>query len=143
VKNRFHSTFAAVVVALAAGAALAGCSVSTAHLSDLKVTSDKDYANAATSFGANDTVYVQSGVANNPDKAVLQWHTVAEKVDGQKAGTVITPLDKSFDVNGDQTATYNLTPPPSGWPKGTYKVEIDLMIDGAQKEQKTAEFTVG
>lgn len=41
------------------------------------------------------------------------------------------------------TATFSYAPPTAGWPKGKYTVEI-LMLDdtGAQKDQKTASFTV-
>ncbi|MBV8490624.1 MAG: hypothetical protein JO199_08855 [Candidatus Eremiobacteraeota bacterium] len=39
--------------------------------------------------------------------------------------------------------TYNLTPPASGWPDGTYKVVATMMDNGTQRDQKTVTFTVG
>jgi hypothetical protein len=52
-------------------------------------------------------------------------------------------LEKTLDLEGSGTATYSFTPPPEGWPKGKYKIEVILMDDaGAQKDQKSATFTV-
>ena len=109
------------------------CSMSTANLSSLKVSKDKAGSSETTSFGPNDTMYVVGTVANAPGKV---------KVKGSLAGP-IPGLEKTLDLEGSGTATYTFTPPPAGWPKGKYKVEVTLMDDsGAQKDQKSATFTI-
>jgi len=131
------------LLGLVALVAMSACSVSTAHLTDLKLSASKDGSNPTTTFAANDTVYAISGVANTPDKVTLQWHFVAENVKGIPPNSAQKNDDASVDLAGDGPSTYTLTPPASGWPSGTYKVIVDLMIDGTQKEEKTTEFTVG
>jgi hypothetical protein len=129
-------------VSLAALVALAACSVSTAHLTDLKVSNNKDLSAPTTTFAKTDSIYASTDVANTPSKVTVQWHFIAEKVTGQQPNTTITQFDLSKDLDSDGTATYNLSPPTAGWPTGTYKIEADMMVDGAQKDQKTAEITV-
>jgi hypothetical protein len=136
------STFSKILIGLVAVAAMAACSASTAHISDLTIAKDKDMSTPATTFGKTDTIYAASGLANIPSKTTLVMHTIAEKVDGQAPNTTIPSLDKSFDMDSDGTASYTLTPPTNGWPAGTYKIEADMMVDGAQKATKTAEFTI-
>jgi hypothetical protein len=47
------------------------------------------------------------------------------------------------DLPGSGTATFTFTPPPAGWPKGKYKLEVVMLNEnGEQKDQKTAEFSV-
>ncbi len=131
------------LVSIAALVALAACSASTAHLTDLTMSKSKDMSSPTTTFDAGDTVYAQSGVANTPSKVTLNWHFIAENVKGVPPNSAQKNNDVSNDLPADGTSTYTLTPPASGWPTGTYKIVVDLMIDGTQKEEKTAEFTVG
>jgi hypothetical protein len=130
-------------VSLAALVALAACSVSTAHMTDLTLSKSKDMSSPTTTFAATDTVYAQTCVANNPSKVTLNWHFIAENVKGIPPNSLQKANDVSNDLEGDtNTSTYTLTPPASGWPTGTYKIVVDMMIDGTQKEEKTTEFTV-
>jgi hypothetical protein len=47
------------------------------------------------------------------------------------------------ELPGSGTATFTFTPPPDGWPKGKYKLEVSMLNEeGQQKDQKTASFTV-
>ena len=123
-------------------AAVSACSVSTAHLTDITITKDKAATTAGSTFGRTDTIYAHIGVANTPSKVTLVWHVIAEKVTGQPANTKIPGLDESQDFPSDATSDITLSPPTAGWPAGTYRIEADMMVDGAQKDQKTAEFTV-
>jgi hypothetical protein len=134
--------FHRALICLASLAMMTACSVSTSHLTDIKLSNDKDLSTPTTTFAKTDTVYAQAGAANLASPVTLQWHLIAEKVAGQAPNSVIPGLDKSFDLPSDGTSTYNLSPPTAGFPAGTYKLEVDMMVDGAQKDQKTAEFTV-
>ena len=118
------------------------CSMSTANLSSLKVSKDKAGSSETSTFGPNDTVYVVGTVSNAPGKVKVKGLLAFDDVAGQQPGP-IPGLEKILDLEGGGTATYTFTPPPAGWPKGKYKVEVTLMDDsGAQKDQKTTTFTV-
>ncbi len=127
---------------LVALATIPACSVSTAHLSDITTTKDKAAATATSTYGRTDTIYAHVDVANTPSKVTLQWHVIAEKVTGQPANTAIPSLDYSRDFPSDGTSDLTLSPPTAGWPTGTYKLVADMLVDGQQKDEKTAEFTV-
>lgn len=123
-------------------AILIACSFSTANLSSVKIGKDKAVSSETSSFAPNDTIYVVGTVGNAPGKVKVKGLLAFEDVEGEKAGP-IPGLEKTLDLPGDGTATYTFTPPTAGWPKGKYKVEVTLMDDsGAQKDQKTATFTV-
>lgn len=127
--------------ALLLGAVVA-CSFSTANLSSLKVGKDKTVSSETSTFAANDTVYAVGTVSNAPGKVKVKGLLAFDDVEGQKPGP-IPGLEKTLDLDGSGTATYTFTPPPDGWPKGKYKIEVTLMDDsGTQKDQKTATFTV-
>ena len=118
------------------------CSMSTANLSSLKVSKDKAGSSETSTFGPNDTVYVVGTVSNAPGKVKVKGLLAFDDVAGQQPGP-IPGLEKTLDLDGSGTATYTFTPPPDGWPKGKYKVEVTLMDDsGAQKDQKSATFTI-
>jgi len=118
------------------------CSMSTANLSSLKVSKDKAGSSETSTFGPNDTVYVVGTVSNAPGKVKVKGLLAFDDVAGQQPGP-IPGLEKILDLEGSGTATYTFTPPPAGWPKGKYKVEVTLMDDsGAQKDQKSATFTI-
>jgi len=123
-------------------AVLVACSYSTANISGLKLGKDKAVASETSSFAPNDTIYAVGTVANAPGAVKVKGLLAFEDVEGQQAGP-IPGLEKTLDLPGSGTATYSFTPPASGWPKGKYKIEVTLMDDsGAQKDQKTATFTV-
>jgi hypothetical protein len=116
--------------------------MSTANLSGLKISKDKSGSPEASTFGPNDTVYAVATVSNAPGKVKVKGLLAFDDVAGQQPGP-IPGLEKTLELEGSGTATYTFTPPPDGWPKGKYKLEVTLMDDsGAQKDQKTATFTV-
>ena len=123
-------------------AILIACSYSTVNLSSLKIGKDKTVSSESSSFAPNDTIYAVATVANAPGKVKVKGLLAFEDVEGEQAGPV-PGLEKTLDLPGSGTATYTFTPPPSGWPKGKFRVEVTLIDDsGAQKDQKTATFTV-
>ena len=127
---------------LLAGALACKFSASTANISGLKLAKDKAATQESSSFGPNDTVYAVAEVSNVPDKVKVKGRLSFEDVEGQPTGP-IPGLEQTLDLPGSGTATYTFTPPPSGWPKGKYKVDVMLMTEeGEQKDQKSASFTV-
>jgi len=123
-------------------AVVLACNVSTANLSSLKISKDKTASSETSSFGSNDTVYAVGTVANAPGKVKVKGLLAFEDVEGQKQGP-IPGLEKTLDLEGSGTATYTFTPPPDGWPKGKYKIEVILLDDaGAEKDKKSGTFSV-
>lgn len=123
-------------------ALVVACNMSTANLSSLKLGKDKTASQESSTFGADETVYAVAVVSNAPGKVKVKGALAFEDVEGQKPGP-IPGLEKTLDLDGSGTATYTFTPPPSGWPKGKFKVEVTLMDEsGAQKDQKSATFSV-
>ena len=137
-KTRFNFAAAAGVMLLV----LLACNLSTVRLSSLKIGKDKAVSSESSTFEPNQTVYVIGEVSNAPGKVKVKGLLAIEDVEGQKPGP-IPGLEKKLELDGSGTATYSFTPPPEGWPKGKYKIEVTLMDDsGAQKDQKSATFTV-
>ena len=117
-------------------------SVSTANLSSLKLGTDKTVTRETTTFSASDTIYGVAEVSNAPSKVKVKGRFIVEDVEGEKSGP-IPSLETTVDLPGSGTATFTFTPPPAGWPKGKYKLEVVMLNEnGDQKDQKTAEFSV-
>ena len=126
-------------------AALAACSfdVSTAHISSLKLTKEKNGANEVSSFGPHEAIFAYGEVANVPSKVTVKWRLITEKVEGQPDNGAVPGMDKSFELPGDGTSNYDLSPSEAGWPPGKYKIEFSMLNEsGVQKDQKVAAFTV-
>jgi hypothetical protein len=133
----------AFVVALATLVSVAGCNASTAHIASLNVANDKAATSSTETFAPNDEIFASGHVANLPNKVTMQWQMIAEDVKGEPKNEHIAALDKSYDVNSDADVTYNLTPPPNGWPAGKYKIVLTMMDNGSQRDEKSQEFAVG
>lgn len=117
-------------------------SASTANLSGLKIGKDKEVSSETSSFAATDTVYALATVSNAPGAVKVRGRLVIDEVAGEQSGP-IPGLEKTLDLASDGAATYTFSPPPSGWPKGKYKVEVVLLNEnGEQKDQKTTNFSV-
>jgi hypothetical protein len=122
--------------------AVLACSATTANISALKVAKDESASKETSSFEASDTIYGVATISNAPGKVKVKGRLAIEDVEGQKPGP-IPGLEKTLDLGGSGTATYTFTPPPSGWPKGKYKLEVILMNDaGEQSDTKSATFSV-
>ena len=116
--------------------------VSTANISGLKIGKDKSVSKETSSFGTSDTIYAIAEISNAPDKLKVKGRLAVDDVEGQEKG-LIPGLEDTVDLTGSGTAIFTFSPPASGWPKGTYNLEV-LMLnpDGEQKDQKTVSFTV-
>jgi hypothetical protein len=127
---------------LLAGGAACKFSMSTANISGLKISKDKSAAQETSSFAAEDTIYGVATISNAPGKVKVKGRMAFEEVEGQHTGP-IPGLETTLDLAGSGTATFTFSPPPAGWPKGKYKVEVMMLNeDGEQKDQKSGSFTV-
>jgi hypothetical protein len=122
---------------------LAACNVSTANIGSLGTSKDAEGTTPSTTFGPGDTIYASATADNVPSPVTLKWRTYTEKVPGQTDNAPIENFDASFDLADDGSSTYNLTPPPAGWPPGLYKIEVTMFLqDGKQQDQKSVSVTV-
>lgn len=117
-------------------------SATSANISGLKLGKDKEVSAETSTFGEGETVYAVATVSNVPDKVKVKGRLVIEEVEGEQSGP-IPGLENTLDLAGSGTATFTFSPPPSGWPKGKYKVEVLMLNEGGeQKDQKAASFTI-
>ncbi len=121
---------------------VAGCKVSctTANISSLKFSKDKEGTAQTNSFAAGDTVYAIATVSNNPGKVTIKFRLFAEKVEGMQDNAPVPNLDVSVDVPGDGSGIYTLKP-SGAWAPGRYRVEAVMLYNGEQKDQETGTFT--
>jgi hypothetical protein len=117
-------------------------SASTANISSLKLGKDKNVSEETSNFSPSDTAYAVAEISNAPGKTKVRGRLAIEDVPGQKTGP-IPGLEDTVDLPGSGTAIFTFTPPPSGWPKGKYKLEVQMINDqGEQKDEKSTTFTV-
>ena len=96
-----------------------------------------------TTFAPNDIIYARAGVSNVPSKVKLKWRLFTEKVEGQPENAPVPQFDTSVELERDGTGTYTLTPGQRGWPPGTYRIDVAMLIEsGEQKDQESIKFTV-
>jgi hypothetical protein len=119
------------------------CSFTTANISSLKLSKDKEGTAETNNFAPTDTIYAKVIVSNVPSKVTLKLRFITEDVEGQQKNAPVPTFDKSFDLPKDGYVDYYLTPPPAGWPAGKYRIDAAMLIEsGEQKDQESASFTV-
>jgi hypothetical protein len=122
--------------------AVVACKAGPPAIKDLKVGKDKDVTSPANAFGAHDTVYAVANIDNPPSNGKVTGHLVIVDVPGQQAGP-IPGLEATVALTGAlNQANFNFSAPTAGWPNGKYSIQVTLAdASGAQKDQKSAEFT--
>jgi hypothetical protein len=112
------------------------CNVSTANLSSLKVSKDKEGTSETANFKAGDTIYGSAAVSNNPGKVKVKLSLADPKGETMKGSEV------TVDIESDGFASYTL-PTSEAMPAGTYKLTADMINDaGEKKDTKSTTFTM-
>src|SRR5689334_7475397 len=101
-------------------------SATTANISSVKLGKDRNVNQETTAFAPSDPIYVIATISNAPGKVKVKGQMIVDSAEGLSAGP-FPGLEKTLDLDGSGTATYSFTPPPSGWPKGKYKVDVTMM----------------
>jgi hypothetical protein len=113
-----------------------GCNVSTANLSSLKTSKDKDGKEETTSYKVGDTIYAKAAVSNNPGKVKVKISLADPK------GETLKGSEVNVDLDGDGAASYSL-PTGEGMPAGSYKLTADMINEaGEKKDTKSATITI-
>ena len=132
-----------VVAATLMLAVSSACSFTTANISSVKLSKDKDGASQTDTFAPNDSIYTFATVSNVPSKVTLKFRLFTESVEGQPENAPVPKFDVSIDFPKDGVGTYSLLPPTAGWPAGKYRIEIGMHVEsGEEKDHETARFTV-
>lgn len=119
----------------------AACKETPTSITSLKLGKDKDATTETSTYATADTFYAVAGVSS-PGKVKVTGRLIVDDVEGQAKGP-IPGLETTIDLTSTGTANFNFTPPPAGWPKGKYSLEVVMSDDaGAQKDKKSASFTV-
>ena len=106
------------------------CAAGEPTLSNTRTAFDQDAVQTSTTFGAFDTVYVVSDLANGVAGNVITSKWYAENVDGLDPNFLLDEADINVtEESFDGTVFFFFEPPTDGWPAGTYKVEV--LFNGA------------
>ena len=135
--------WAVTLLAASTLAVVSACSFTTANISSLKLSKDKEGKSETNTFAPTDSIYALATVSNVPSKVTLKFRLFTEDVVGQPKNQPVPNFDISLELPSSGVGTYSLTPPPAGWPAGKYRIEVAMLIEsGEQKDQETTTFTV-
>ncbi len=109
-------------------------SFSTANIAAVRMTKDREGAQATTTFAPEDTFFLQVNLANAPDSTAVKAAWTAVNVAGAEPNTL---LDNVELTGGSGELTFDLVN-DGPWPTGNYKV--DVYLNG--ELDRTVEFSV-
>lgn len=121
---------------------LFACNFTTANISSVKIASDEEGKNETRNFRPGDKVNAIAVISNNGGKVQVKFRVLFDEVEGQESGSPVQGAEKTLDIDGSRPAHFWVTLPNSGFHNGRFKVEITMLKDGEQKDQKTATFEV-
>jgi uncharacterized protein YxeA len=125
----------AVIIAIGIFLMMA-CNMSTANMSSLKTSTDKEGKSETSKFKDGDTLYGTAAISNNPGKVKVKFYLVDSK------GGTLKGSEVSVEVPGDGVANYNV-PVSEGFPAGTYKLNAEMMNEeGEKKDSKSVNVTI-
>ncbi|HKR01411.1 MAG TPA: hypothetical protein VJT09_12110 [Pyrinomonadaceae bacterium] len=139
---KIHRWSLAAVAALVLAVSSA-CSFTTANISSIKLSKDKDGSTQTNTFAPNDSIYTFATVSNVPSKVTLKFRLITESVQGQPENAPVPRFDVSVEIPNDGVGTYSLSPPTAGWPAGKYRIEVGMHVEsGEEKDHEAVTFTV-
>lgn len=136
--NKFSLLIPAAILIFA----IVGCNLSSANMSGLTTSKDKEGKTAATRFSNGDTIFAAAAVSNNPGKVKVKTSLIAEDAEGLSSGETLKGSDVTVELDGDGVSNYSL-PVTESVPPGKYKLTADMINEaGEKKDSKTVEITV-
>lgn len=118
------------------------CSFSTASLSDLTVSKDKDGKQAASTFKAGDTIYARATVSGSMSKHTVKYKVIADDVAGMKKGDTVKGSETAIVLESSGVAILTL-PVPANIVGGKYTIVADMVDEkGEAKGSKSANITI-
>ena len=123
-------------------AVLFACNATTANISGLKISTDEEGKHETSSFKPGDKVYAVAQISNNSGQVQAKFRVLYDDVKGEPSGTLVEGAEKTLDIEGNRPAIFWITLPERGFGNGRYKVEVNMLTGGEQKDQKTSTFDV-
>lgn len=119
-----------------------GETVDTSFLSKAFLSANSDKGASTTIFKPSDKIYFVFTFTSLPRNMKIVSKLVVDSVTGEKPGTSVDTESK-FDENFSGTFYYYFTPGTSGWPIGSYHVELlEKKSDGTLVELRRINLTV-
>ncbi len=114
------------------------------YITSSKLSTDKTGSTEKSTYGTKEDIFAVLKIEDMPGDSKLGGRLVYDEVEGETSGSMV--VEKTLDIpseGGNGTAHFQFTPPPKGWPEGTYKVEIRFAPKGEEaKVVKTLKLTV-
>lgn len=120
--------------------------VSTASITNARLSTQQSGDPQANNFKPRDTIFVVYDVRGTSGKMKATGQLIAENAEGlsQNEKLAEVPIELPGDTTGNN---FRFMPPQTsgaaGWPKGTYKVQLKLADEeGNARDEKNLSFTV-
>jgi serine protease Do len=97
-------------------------SLSSANISDARLTKDEAGTRSTSTFAPGDTFYLLVDLANAPDDTTVKAQWTAVSAEGADSNTVLDDVELT---SGSGTLTFDLKN-ENPWPAGDYKVDLYL-----------------
>ena len=137
-----NGKFIFVISAAFVGIFALACSVSTAKLSDLAVSKDKDGKQAATTFKGGETLYARATISDSISKHTVKYKLAADDVAGIKKGENIKGSETPIVLESSGVAVLTM-PLPSNIVSGKYTIVADMVDEsGEAKGSKSVNITI-
>ena len=118
------------------------CEFSTAALSDMTISKDKDGKEIASTFKPGDTIYARATVSGSMSKHTVKFKVTADDVKGMTKGETVKGSEMPVELASSGVAILTL-PVPQGVMAGKYTVVADMVDEkGEVKGNKTASVTI-
>ena len=85
------------------------CSFTTANISGLKFSKDKEGTSEATTFAPGDTIYAIATVSNVPSKVTLKFRLITEDVEGQTKNAPVPNFETSIELPSSGFGTFTMS----------------------------------
>jgi hypothetical protein len=123
-KYKFPILLAVLALVLASLA----CSVLNRELSlsNLRMAFDQDGVNPTSSFSSSDVFYAVADLDNAPSGTAVVAKWIAVNIEGEEPGSVFQEQTLDISEESFSGTIYFQLSNDSGWPAGTYKVELYL-----------------
>jgi predicted small lipoprotein YifL len=133
------SKFSILLAVLALLASTLACAVGgELSLTNARMSTDSDGKNVTTTFSPTDVFYVVADLANAPTGTKVDAKWIAVDIPGEQANSVFKETNYVTDTDNFSGIVYFELSNDSGWPAGSYKVE--LYLNGALAQ--SLDFTV-
>ena len=133
------SKFSILLAVLALIASTLACAIGgELSLTNARMSTDSDGKNVTTTFSSTDVFYVVADLANAPTGTKVDAKWIAVDIPGEQANSVFKEMNYVTDTDNFSGIVYFELSNDSGWPAGSYKVE--LYLNGALAQ--SLDFTV-